>query len=186
MRYLMEIYSALDRYNFYTKGIKDTIASRPFQALDYMYMTKKLLPGAESSIAKDAQASYQYAEHLLKGRFPLGEQVILKSPDVIVPYIFNIIKGPWLEAENMIFSGEVDPELVYIYFQNYIDQPYRKYEEYLFSIDNYLALMRYSVKYAHKLLHKYNKRIFKWLDDPRNTRWISHELIDKYLRINEN
>lgn len=87
--------------------LESEIAKDPKYSLWYALYSesspKRFLEG-EPAIAKSARHAYDYAEMVMKGRFPAGELEIAKSPEFAYRYILNVIgidKG-WPEGEAAI------------------------------------------------------------------------------------
>jgi len=69
------------------------------------YATKieKRVPLAEPIIALEAQPAYSYATNVLKDRFPLAEEVIAKSTsEICFNYAFHLVKGRFEKGEPLI------------------------------------------------------------------------------------
>jgi hypothetical protein len=64
-------------------------------------------PMGEDSIAKDVEAAYDYAIHILKRRFEKGEEVIAKDAKKSHNYATTIIKGRFEQGEVSIRSDPV-------------------------------------------------------------------------------
>lgn len=85
--------------------------SSPRLAYSYVYMisqepTKELEP----IIATDAEFSFDYAENILKGRFPLGEKAIANAytdgnTSLTFLYARDVIQGPWPPGEKGIATN---------------------------------------------------------------------------------
>ena len=68
-------------------------------------------PEFESALAKlkgNAEAKYEYAYRIIKGRWPEAEPSIARNPKIAVDYAINIIKGRWPEAESAIIDYVLD------------------------------------------------------------------------------
>jgi hypothetical protein len=48
--------------------------------------------------------SLQYAKHIIKGRWPPGEPIIMTDPKTMSLYAELVIKGPWPEAVNLMMT----------------------------------------------------------------------------------
>lgn len=65
------------------------------------FFDPKPQPDLEPTIAKSAEASYEYAK-AIGTRFPVGEEAILKDGAMAFRYTRDVIKGRWEEAESVI------------------------------------------------------------------------------------
>ena len=59
----------------------------------------------EPAIMKDADAAYDYACHVIKGRWPEAEPHIMKDPCWACSYARDVIKDRWPEAEPIIMEN---------------------------------------------------------------------------------
>lgn len=65
----------------------------------------------EAALAKlkgNAEAKYEYAYRIIKGRWPEAEPSIARNPKIAVEYAINIIKDRWPEAESAIIDYVLD------------------------------------------------------------------------------
>lgn len=69
---------------------------------------KKLNKWELEDLAKDPEYAYQYADLVLKARFPEAEPAIAKVPDTAFQYAKNVIKGRFPEAEEMFLRLHCD------------------------------------------------------------------------------
>lgn len=64
-------------------------------ALSSMWYAEQVLkgrfPAGEEAIAKSAYASFMYAKYALKGRFPAGEKEIKKQPSIFKMYKQDVL-----------------------------------------------------------------------------------------------
>ena len=60
----------------------------------------------ERYIAADAEYSYLYARHVLKGPFPAGEAVIAQNASLAIGYAADILKGPFPAGEAAIATDD--------------------------------------------------------------------------------
>ena len=63
---------------------------------------------AEYSILKCPIFTKMYAQNILKKRWILGEEVIIRSPEQIVLYCINVIEGTWGSAEEVLLKDARD------------------------------------------------------------------------------
>ena len=71
-------------------------------------------PEGEPVILKSAARAVQYASRIIGGRWPEAEPIIAKDPDAASSYAIHIIKGRWPEAEPAIAT---DAEEAYAYIR---------------------------------------------------------------------
>jgi hypothetical protein len=76
----------------------------------YFYAEEKLrmgrFPEGEAAIAKDPYWAYQYARHIIKGRWPESEATIATSTWAF-PYAWHVIGGRWPEGEAAIAKDPI-------------------------------------------------------------------------------
>lgn len=78
-----------------------------FYALQYAdFVLRNRFPDGEFVIATDAKSSYWYAVSVLKGQFELGEKVIAESTEYAFCYALNIIKKQFKLGESAIAKDE--------------------------------------------------------------------------------
>lgn len=73
---------------------------------------RRVLEPLEHLIAKDPKQAYNYAKHVIKGRWPEAEPFILKDVIASFRYANGVLKCRWPEAEPLIIK---DPYLAYEY-----------------------------------------------------------------------
>jgi hypothetical protein len=66
---------------------------------------------------KDPGYAFDYAYHIIKGRWIEAEEIIKKDPRYAYCYAYHIIKGRWIEAEEFI---KKHPTYAYHYAHNII------------------------------------------------------------------
>ena len=96
--------------------------TRPGDALDYVLNVinnettysevMKRCPPLEPTILKDPGTAYQYAAHVIRGRWPEGEPVIAKDASNSYSYAKMVIRGRWPEGEAAMAQ---DPSFAYWY-----------------------------------------------------------------------
>lgn len=65
----------------------------------------KMLEGVSGyKVSDDPKDSYDYALHVVGGRWPEGEPTILTDKQWIQPYARNVIKGRWPEGERVLLE----------------------------------------------------------------------------------
>ena len=74
-------------------------------------------PYYELVVSKDAEASYNYACYVIKGRWEKGEDVISQYAGWSYRYALNVIKGRWEQGEGVISQ---DKEMLVNYAFNVI------------------------------------------------------------------
>lgn len=100
-------------------------------------------PEGEDAIAKDFNTSFMYANLILKARFPKGEPIIMTNPYTALAYADLVIHGPWPEAEDSIIK-QAGP--AYEYAVSVLKGPFPKGED-IISTDPL-----YSIPYARHIL----------------------------------
>ena len=95
---LYKLYSTPESLNFY-----ETVSDNNPDIFWEKYKdSKEELKRREKYIAKSPKYSYYYAETVLKGPFPLGEEAIAKDVDHAYLYAKYILKGPFPKGEEAI------------------------------------------------------------------------------------
>ena len=87
---------------------------------------------AEKIIAKDADLSFWYASHVLKGRFELGEPAIAKDPCRAYCYASEVIKGRFELGEKAIAQ---DVYWAYVYVHDIIKGRFKLGEKVMLKSD---------------------------------------------------
>jgi len=67
----------------------------------------KRIPEFEPIILEDAYWSYNYAHHVIKGRWELAEPIISKDVNYSYIYARDVIKGRWEIGEEAISKNSV-------------------------------------------------------------------------------
>ena len=85
-------------------------------------------PGRKQSTlaSKDPRCAYEYAEDVIKGRWPEAEETIIKDPIWAYRYAKYVIGGRWPEAEETISKS---PEWAYHYASNVLNRRWPEAEE---------------------------------------------------------
>ena len=60
----------------------------------------------EKYIARDPEYALKYAEKILKGPFPTGEDVIARDTDIAYDYAISVLKGPFPKGEEAIAKSK--------------------------------------------------------------------------------
>ena len=95
------------------KAFEPAIIKDADAAYDYAcHVIKGRWPEAEPHIMKDPQKAHWYACHVIGGRWPEAEPTIMEDPRSAYRYADDVIKGRWPEAEPHIMQ---DPEKAYLY-----------------------------------------------------------------------
>ena len=71
---------------------------------------RKLIKKHKHIFAKTARTAYHYAVRLRWGRFPEGEDAIVKDGKFSYFYAKDVIKGRFPEGEEAIMNSEYEPE----------------------------------------------------------------------------
>lgn len=88
--------------------LEDIIKGNRELAFDYAnYIIKRRFPKGEDSIAKNSFNSLIYAEKIIKGPFPKGEDSISESPENSYNYAVNVIKGMWKKGHEVISQNPI-------------------------------------------------------------------------------
>jgi len=67
--------------------------------------TLKQLPATWKEFTQHEDAPdwcYWYAEHVIQGRFPEGEAIIIKDPSCACQYELDVVQGHWPEGADAI------------------------------------------------------------------------------------
>jgi lambda repressor-like predicted transcriptional regulator len=107
-------------------------------------------PEGEDLIATDSINSYNYSASVLKGRFLKGEDAIATNPRIIYNYVQYFVKGPFPKGEDAIAT---DAQSSFYYARDIIKGPWPKGE------DAIATNASSSVAYAYFILNK--KRFLK-------------------------
>ena len=93
---------------------QSTLASKdPRCAYEYAEdVIKGRWPEAEKTISKDPHYAYRYAKYVIGGRWPEAEETISKSPEWAYHYASIVLNRRWPEAEETIIK---DPIWAYEY-----------------------------------------------------------------------
>lgn len=90
------------------KATGKPMSSMPELSLEYAQeVVKGRWPEGEKSIASHATSAMSYAKDIIKGRWLLGEQAISRHPIKAVEYAKDVVGGRWPEAEGTIKSSPV-------------------------------------------------------------------------------
>ena len=97
--------------------IKNIISVSPKYALQYAEnIIKGRWPEAEPYIMKVTESAYFYAKYVIKGRWLEAEENIMKDPYFAAEYAKYILKERWLDAESYIMKDEEEWEEYKDYF----------------------------------------------------------------------
>ena len=78
----------------------------PYEVINYAeYVIKGRWPLGEKVIATNPHAASQYAIRVIKGRWPEAEKAIATNPHAASQYAEYVIKGRWPEAEPVIATN---------------------------------------------------------------------------------
>jgi lambda repressor-like predicted transcriptional regulator len=75
----------------------------------------------EAALAKDGQYAYFYAKHVLKGRWPAGEEAIAKDAFASYEYATDVLKAGFPAGEEAIAK---DARYAYFYAKDVLDGPF--------------------------------------------------------------
>ena len=90
-------------------SVQDLIDRNPEKASEWAYwyarhVIKGRWPEGESVIMTSLEWAHWYALDVIKGRWPEAESVIMKDPKWASRYACDVIKGRWPEAESVIMK----------------------------------------------------------------------------------
>ena len=91
-----------------------------------------------------AQSLYDYAFHVLKGPFPLGEPAIATNAQYAYAYVFHVLKGPFPLGEPAIAR---DVQYAYFYAKYILHAPFPMGERTIAESSHL------SFEYAHYVLN---------------------------------
>jgi hypothetical protein len=94
-------------------------------------MGRRWEPGEKKILAgKDPGTCLDYAEEVIKGRWPEAEKLILKDAHSCLKYAEEVIKGRWPEAEKVILKNAIleDDDLCFAYALNVVRGRWEEYE----------------------------------------------------------
>ena len=98
-----------DRYKDKPEELKKREAAIATEAQFAYYYANYILEGAfpagEEAIATDTWRAYCYALNVLKGPFALGEAAISKSAEPAFDYAHDVLKGPFPAGEAAIATN---------------------------------------------------------------------------------
>ena len=88
---------------------QSTLASKsPRRAYEYAEdVIKGRWPEAEKTISKDPHYAYRYAKYVIGGRWPEAEETISKSPEWAYHYASIVLNRRWPEAEETIIKDPI-------------------------------------------------------------------------------
>ena len=83
------------------------------------HVLKSSWPEAEPIIARDGVQAFNYAQSVLRGRFPMGERAIsMTNPTIAHLYAMNFMEGRFLLGEPLIMT---DPHKRVWYANEYLE-----------------------------------------------------------------
>ena len=146
---------AKEQYIQFLKSINYQDVEESFE-LYFTEAKRKVRPPTEEELT-DPYAAAEYAENVLKGRFPEGEPVIIKAGIVSIEYARDVIKGRWPEFENRLINNPNDydydeevGDVIMGYIGEVIQGRWPEIEPFIFSNDylkreytDYLKSMNY-------------------------------------------
>lgn len=97
-------------------------------------------PMAENVIATDPRWAFQYAQNVIEGRWPEGENVISTDPQYAYYYAREIINGRWIEGEKIIAT---DPEWAFRYHKELVKKRWFELEQILLKNKNRRKIVDY-------------------------------------------
>jgi hypothetical protein len=109
----------------------------------------------ENIISTDANYSYLYALHVIKGKWRKGENAIITSPYYSYLYALYIVKGKWIKGEEVISNN---PEWSYHYAKDIKKGRFKKGEKSI--IKNQKCSYWYITHVVKKPLSQFNTIIF--------------------------
>lgn len=120
MQLTPKVFKVLASKKYARKGLKRIVRERAMTTARgaYWYVSNFRTPlsaDEERVVATEAHWSYIYAQAILQGRFPAGEEAISKDAKYACHYAVDVIKGPWPEAEEVLAR---DPE----FSMNYVHE----------------------------------------------------------------
>ena len=120
-------YETSDLSRLSSKQIDDLVDSKVIKPADLVIFARnkgyKSWPEAENAIAKHSEASYVYANQILKAPFPKGEPAILSSDYIASEYARYVLMRPWPAAEKIIQSSVHEAMNYARHFQKLWDDP---------------------------------------------------------------
>ena len=116
-------------------NIMKLLSKNPRWAYKYARDINGRWPEGEQAIIKNPQRAYLYAQYVIKGRWPEAEETISKNPEWAYNYAASVIKGRWPEAEETIIKN---PYRAYEYARDVIGGRWPEAEE-IISKDPELA-----------------------------------------------
>ena len=138
-------------------------------------MGRRWEPGEKKILAgKDPRTCLDYAEEVIKGRWPEAEKVLLKDADSCFEYAKEVIKGRWPEAEKVLLKDkDKSPCLAYAvyvvhgrweeYERAIIDDPHDCYEYARCIIKGRLPEHMHTAMVMHSFSQPDNKWVKKYL-----------------------
>lgn len=82
-------------------------------------MGRRWEPGEKKILkCKDPSTCFDYADCVIKGRWPEAEKIILKNLKIAMDYAVDVVEGRWPEAEEVFIK---DPEFCYEYARRVIE-----------------------------------------------------------------
>jgi len=102
-------YETSDLSRLSSKQIDDLVDSKIIKPTDLVIFAREKgyesWPEAENAISRHADASYVYANQILKAPWPKGEKAILGIDYLASEYARHVLKRPWPAAEKIIESS---------------------------------------------------------------------------------
>jgi hypothetical protein len=102
-------YETSDLSRLSSKQIDDLVDSKIIKPTELVIFARekgyKSWPEAENAISRHSEASYVYANQILKAPWPIGEPAILRVDYLASEYARNVLKRPWPAAEHIIQSS---------------------------------------------------------------------------------
>lgn len=120
-------YETSDLSRLSSKQIDDLVDSKVIKPADLVIFARdkgyESWPAAENAISRHADASYAYANQILKSPWPKGEPAILRVNYLANQYAQHVLKRPW-EAGEHIIKDDIHEAMSYArHFQKLWDDP---------------------------------------------------------------
>jgi hypothetical protein len=99
-------YELAKKYHIQHSVLEKIIAKSPKYSVEYAkHILKGPFPLGEKSIKLNARHSFVYARDVLKKRFPDGEMAISSQISTTVQYASSVLRNRWIEQEDFIFEN---------------------------------------------------------------------------------
>ena len=156
------------------------IATDPVSVVEYAEtVIKGRWPEAERVIATDPNSSFRYAYDVIEGRWPEAEKVIATDPKSAYEYAKYVIKGRWPEAEKVIAT---DPISAYEYAKYVIKGRWPEAEKVIASDPGWAyeyarAVIKGRWPEAEKVIATDPRSVYEYARDVIKGRWPEAERV---------